>query len=44
MQGLSRPMNQALYMESTFGEMVTASEDSKEGPRAFAEKRNFKGK
>lgn len=45
-RGLSMPLDQAFYMESTFGEPLHATEDSKEGPRAFAEKRPpvFKGR
>lgn len=46
LRGLSMPMDQAFFLESSFGEEIFGSEDAKEGPRAFAEKRkaNFKGK
>jgi enoyl-CoA hydratase/carnithine racemase len=45
-RGLDMTIDQGLALESHFGRMVAASEDAKEGPRAFAEKRtpNFKGR
>ncbi len=45
LRGLNVSIEQGLAMESMFSQRVGASDDSKEGPRAFAEKRtpNFKG-
>ncbi len=45
LRGLNVSIEQGLAMESMFAQRVGASEDSKEGPRAFAEKRtpSFKG-
>ena len=44
-RSLSMPMDQALALEYFIGEKIHASEDAKEGPRAFAEKRKpvFRG-
>ncbi len=38
-RSLSMPMDQAFFLESSFGREIFSSEDAKEGPRAFAEKR-----
>ncbi len=45
-RALSMPMEQGFILESLLGQRVFASEDAKEGPRAFAEKRKpvFKGR
>ncbi len=39
LRSLSLPMTEALNMESIVGKMIFNTEDAKEGPRAFAEKR-----
>lgn len=46
MRTLSLPMNQAFYWDAYMSSRVMASEDAKEGPRAFAEKRKpeFRGR
>ena len=38
-RALSMPLDQALALEYFMGEKIFRSEDAKEGPRAFAEKR-----
>ncbi|MHB8576276.1 MAG: enoyl-CoA hydratase-related protein, partial [Dehalococcoidia bacterium] len=45
-RGLNMSLEQGLAFESALGRQVATWEDSKEGPRAFAEKRppNFQGK
>ena len=45
-RALSMPLDQALALEYFMGERIYRSEDAKEGPRAFAEKRepHFRGK
>jgi len=44
-RSLNMPLDQALALEYFIGEKIHASEDAKEGPRAFAEKRKpvFRG-
>jgi enoyl-CoA hydratase/carnithine racemase len=46
LRSLSLPMEEALNMESMVGKMIFNTQDAKEGPRAFAEKRvpHFVGK
>jgi enoyl-CoA hydratase len=46
LRSLSLPMEEALNMESIVGKMIFNTQDAKEGPRAFAEKRapHFVGK
>jgi len=45
-RALSMPMEQGFILESLMGQRVFASEDAKEGPRAFVEKRKpvFQGR
>lgn len=45
-RALSMPMDQGFILESLMGQRVFASEDAKEGPRAFVEKRKpvFRGR
>jgi enoyl-CoA hydratase/carnithine racemase len=45
-RGLEMPMDEALRLYTALGALVRASEDAREGPRAFAEKRQpqFKGR
>ena len=44
-RGLDMTVDQGLALESSFGRLIRGSEDAKEGPRAFAEKRtpNYTG-
>jgi enoyl-CoA hydratase/carnithine racemase len=46
MTGMSVSLEDGLQIESALGRVVSQSEDAKEGPRAFAEKRvpNFQGR
>ncbi len=46
LRALSMPMEQGFILESLMGQQVFASEDAKEGPRAFMEKRKpvFQGR
>ena len=46
LRSLSLPMEEALNMESMVGKMIFTTEDAKEGPLAFAEKRapHYRGK
>ena len=46
MRGLDMPIQQGLALEGMFSAKVYVSDDAKEGPRAFAEKRspNFQGR
>jgi E-phenylitaconyl-CoA hydratase len=46
LRGLDMPIQQGLALESMFSAKVFVSEDAREGPRAFAEKRppNFQGR
>jgi enoyl-CoA hydratase/carnithine racemase len=39
LRGLNMPLDQAMAMESLLGHAIRETEDSKEGPRAFAERR-----
>lgn len=45
-RGMSMPLEEGLMLEQTLAEPVRQSEDAKEGPKAFTEKRqpDFKGK
>jgi len=46
MRSLSMPLDQALALEYFMGQKVFTTDDAKEGPRAFTEKRDpvFRGK
>ena len=38
-RGMAMPLDQAIFMESLLGDRIRQSEDAKEGPRAFTERR-----
>ncbi len=46
MRGQYMPLNEGLRFEQVIQDRLRATEDGKEGPRAFAEKRqpNYKGR
>ncbi|MGD9893360.1 MAG: enoyl-CoA hydratase-related protein [Dehalococcoidia bacterium] len=39
LRGMTMPLDQAIFMESLLGQRIRETEDAKEGPRAFAERR-----
>jgi enoyl-CoA hydratase/carnithine racemase len=39
LRGMTMPLDQATFMESLLGQRIRETEDAKEGPRAFAERR-----